>query len=218
MKLTTMALVVLCFISSSLFAQPARSGAEPGVLERLTGPLDMVNKGQTIVVKLALDSGERWFRVETSNLAPVPRSVSARSAEVFFWRGNLLLLVPREKTAFHFSVPDLPPATVLNPTPEGLGPVRDASSLAALLAGYEVTRIDTVVELVSAAGPRARLVIEKTAPEAKYFTQPPNPGGGPGSCGTSCEITCGDLSHCSVTCTSPRCASCTCPASCSCSF
>ena len=215
MKPTTIAVLAFCLLASGAFAKPARSGVEPGVLETLTGPVDVVNKGQTVVVKLA-GAEDRWFRVETSRPTPLPDSFSADSAEIFYWQGHLLLMVPQEKKAFHFSMPDFKPARVPALAAEGLGPVRDASGLDALLAGYEVLQIDTANEITSAQGPRARLVIEEKSPRTKQFTPPPNPGGGLGSCGSSCSTACGDGSSCSTSCVSPRCASCSCPASCSC--
>ncbi|MBW8876705.1 MAG: hypothetical protein JF614_17210 [Acidobacteria bacterium] len=218
MRPTMIAVLAFCLASSGAFAKPARSGAEAGVLETLSGQVDVINKGQILVLKLAGDAGDRWFRVETNSLMPLPGSFSAKSAEVFFWQGHLLLLVPGERKAIHFLLPGFIPGKVLTPAAGGLGPVSSASGLDALLAGYEVTRIDTATAITSAQGPRARLVIEGRTPEAKQFTPPPNPNGGPGSCGTSCNINCGDGSSCTASCTGARCASCTCPASCSCSF
>ncbi|HYX25754.1 MAG TPA: hypothetical protein VFC23_16495 [Thermoanaerobaculia bacterium] len=218
MKRIVIAVLALGLASAVAFAKPTRSGVEPGVLETLTGHMDVVNHGQTVVVKLAGDAGDRWFRIETSNLNPLPSSFSASSAEILYWQGHLLLLAPRDRKAVLFSMPGFIPGRVLASEAENLGPARSASDLDAFLAGYEVTRIDTATEITSAQGPRARLVIEKRTPETKAFTQPPNPGGGPGGCGTSCTIACADGSSCSTNCASPRCATCSCPASCTCSF
>jgi hypothetical protein len=218
MKPTLIALLAFCLASSGAFAKPARSGAEPGVLETLTGHVDVINQGQTIVMKLAGGSGDRWFRVETNSLTPLPDSFSTDSAEILYWQGHLLLRVPQARKAFHFLIPDFKPPKILAPVADGLGPVRTASALDDLLAGYEVTRIDTATVIASAQGPRARLSIsvEGKDPKPKVFYQPPSPGGGPSGCGTSCSIACGDGSSCSVNCASPRCASCSCPASCTC--
>jgi len=208
------ALLAFCLASSGAFANPARSAAQPGALETLTGQMDVDVKGQMVVVKMSGAAGERWFRVATSRPTPLPSSLSADSAEMFYWQGHLLLLVPRDRKAIQFSMPGFMPRI---PAPaEGPGVVRNASDLDALLAGYEVTRIDTATEIISAQGPRALLVIEEKKPSPKQFTPPPNPGGGLGTCGASCSITCGDGSTCSANCVSPRCASCNCPASCSC--
>jgi hypothetical protein len=220
MKLTTVALLTLCLTSSSAFAQAGRSGAEPGVLESHSGQMEMVNRGQTVVIKLAGAPGTdaRWFRVETSSPAPLPRSFSAARAEVFYWRGQLLLLAVNEGKAFYFSMPDFKPGRVL-PPPSGTPgpPVRSTPDLETVLAGYDVIYINTTTEITSAQGPRALAVIEGRGVSTKQFTPPPNPGGGGiGTCGSTCSITCGDQSTCSATCTSPRCASCTCPASCVC--
>ncbi|HEX3554633.1 MAG TPA: hypothetical protein VIA62_15530 [Thermoanaerobaculia bacterium] len=209
-------LLAFCLASSGAIAKPARSNPQPGALETLTGPMDVDVKGQRVVVKMSAAAGERWFRVATSGPAPLPSSFSADSAEAFYWQGHLLLLVPRDRKAIQFSMPGFMPARVPAPA-EGSGEVRSVSDLDTLLVGYEVTRIDTATEIISAQGPRALLVIEERKPSPKQFTPPPNPGGGLGTCGSSCSITCGDGSTCSATCTSPRCASCNCPASCSCS-
>jgi hypothetical protein len=224
MRVTMTAILALLLFSSGAVAKPGRSIAEPGVLETLAGHVDIVNKGRSLVMKLALDgvAGERWFRVETDNLLPLPGSFSADAAEVLYWQGHLLLRVPGERKAFLFSMPGLVPAPVPPAAAAGLGPVRSASTLDAFLAGYDVTRIDSATEIASSQGPRARVSIgidrEGREPEDKSFTPPPNPGsGGVGTCGTSCSIICGENSSCSANCTSPRCAKCSCPAACTCS-
>ena len=221
MKLTAVALLAFCFVATSTFAQAGRSGAEPGVLESHSGQMEMVNRGQTVVIKLAGAEGgdARWFRVETSSPAPLPRSLSAVRAEVFYWQGQLLLLAVNEGKAFYFSMPGFKPGKVLPPPAGSSGPpVRSTPALATVLAGYEVTRINTATEITSAQGPRALAVIEGRDARTKQFTLPPNPGPGGVNFGSTCSITCGDLSNCSVTCTSPRCASCTSPTSCVCGF
>lgn len=221
MRLIAIALLSLCLVSSGAFAGQARSGLlEPGMLETLSGRVDVVNQGQTMVMKLAAGSGDRWFRVETDSLTPLPKSFSA-SAEVFHWQGHLLLMVPQEKRALFFSIRDFRSALPLAPTKqEDLGPVRDAAALDSLLAGYEVTRIPTATLIASAQGPRAlpSISIGDRDLRNKVFYPPPNPDGGLGTCGTSCSTNCADGSSCTASCASPRCAKCSCPASCTCSF
>jgi hypothetical protein len=225
MRLTVVAFLAgLLVASSGAFAKPVRSGTEPGVLETLTGHVDVVNQGRTLVMKLKLDAGagDRWFRVETDSLLPLPASFSADAAEILYWQGHLLLRMPAERKAFLVSMPGYRPAPVPPAAAAGLGPVRTDASLDAFLAGYDVTRIDSATEIASSQGPRARVSIgidrEGREPENKSFTPPPNPGsGGVGTCGNSCSITCGDFSTCTANCTTPRCASCSCPASCTCS-
>lgn len=223
MRLTVAAFLAALLISSSFaFAKPARSGTEPGVLETLTGHVDVVNQGRSLVIKLDVGAGARWFRVETDSLLPLPDSFSADAAEILYWQGHLLLRIPAEKKAVLVSMPGYRPAPVPPAAAAGLGPVRTDASLDAFLAGYDVTRIDSATEIASSQGPRALASIgidrEGREPENKSFTPPPNPGsGGVGTCGNSCSITCGDFSSCSATCTAPRCAKCSCPASCTCS-
>jgi hypothetical protein len=217
------ALVAGFLVSAGAFAKPPRSIAEPGGLETFTGHVDIVSKGRSLLMKLTPEgAGERWFRIETDALLPLPNSFSADAAEVLYWQGHLLIRIPAGRKALLVSMPGLVPAPVPSAAAAGLGPVRTPATLDAFLAGYEVTRIDSATEIASSQGPRARVSIgidlEEREPEDKSFTPPPNPGsGGVGTCGTSCSIICGENSSCNVNCTPPRCAKCSCPAACTCS-
>lgn len=224
MRLTVTSFLVGLLISSGAFAKPVRSGTEPGVLETLTGHVDVVNQGRSLVMKLKLGAGagDRWFRVETDSLLPLPGSFSADSVEILSWQGHLLLRMPAEKKAFLVSMQGFRPAPVPPAAAAGLGPVQTPASLDAFLAGYDVTRIDSATEIASSQGPRAlasiSIDLERRDPMTKSFYPPPNPSsGGVGTCGNSCSITCGDFSSCTATCTAPRCAKCSCPAACTCS-
>lgn len=224
MRRISLLIFVLSFVASAALAGPPRNVMlEPGVLLTYSGHLDVVNLGQGMEMRLATDSEDRWFRVETESLTPLPKSFSASDAEVFYWQGHLLVMVPDEKRALHFSARDFKP---VQPSPwvkENLGPVRDAAALDVLLAGYEVTRVPSTIMIGSSGGPRGpeALSIERAGEDRnvrdKVFYQSPGGGGGAG-CSTNCSTNCADGSHCSVTCVSPRCASCSCPASCSCGF
>ncbi|HEX4959418.1 MAG TPA: hypothetical protein VF173_01170 [Thermoanaerobaculia bacterium] len=224
MKPTLAAVLTFLCLSSVGVAQQGRTGAEPGVLESHSGRLDLVNQGQAVVIKLAGPAGKDavWFRVETSSPAPLPSTLKAVRADLFYWEGQVLLLAANERKAFYFSIPGFKPGRVM-PPPGGGPPVRSTPDLDSLLAGYDLTRIDTVTGITSAQGPRALAVIEGRSPSPRTkqitpFTPPPDPPhGGLGTCGASCSTTCGDGSFCTVTCANPRCASCSCPASCICS-
>jgi hypothetical protein len=225
MRRISLTILVLCLVASAAVAGPARNELlEAGVLQTFSGRIDVVNQGQGMEMKLATDSGDRWFRVETRSLTPLPRSFSAGSAEVYYWQGHLLVMVPQEKRALFFSLRDFRPARPAPWIKENLGPVRDAGALDALLSGYEVTRVSSAVMIASSQGPRALEAIsiggsgEDHNFRDKVFYQDPGGGGGSANCSTNCSTHCGDGSSCSVTCVSPRCASCDCPASCSCVF
>jgi hypothetical protein len=138
------------------------------------------------------------------------------SAQVFFWRGHLAVLAAQEGKALHFSIPGLD-------TPQGpaTGRLAPGADFDALLARYELTKIETATAIVSGQGPRPTLDREWGEPrsgtkELDPLTPPPEPGG-VGSCGVSCSISCADGSSCTATCGPKRCAACTCPASCACS-
>jgi hypothetical protein len=221
-----LAVVALSLVATAALAGQARNVLlEPGALKTFSGRIDVVNRGQGMEMMLATDSEDHWFRVETESLTPLPKSFSASHAEVFYWPGHLLVMIPDEKRALHFTVRDFRPARPSPWVKDNLGPVRDAAALDALLAGYEVTRVTSAIMIGSSQGPRGgleALSLERAGEGRiagdKVFYQPTDTGNGGVNCGASCEIRCNDGSSCSTSCVSPRCAKCSCPTSCSCGF
>ncbi len=217
--------LVLCFAASAAVAnpiEPIRVVSPLDTVERLSGRVEV--QSQDGVVKVALhekDSAGHLFIVETEGIGQ-PLSLRAASAEVFLWRGHLVVIASRQGKALHFSIPDVEARPGAKPVDlPWVGPKSDTRDLDALLKErYELTRIDTATAIISRGGPQAFLIGQEreSGPLDKQdpLYVPPDPGSGNGSCGSSCTIACGDGSNCSVTCASNRCASCTCPPSCQC--
>jgi hypothetical protein len=218
--------LVLCFAASVAVAnpiEPIRVVSPLDTVERLTGRVEIHSDSRAVTVALhGNDSADgHLFIVETEGIEQ-PISLRAASAEVFFWRGHLVVIVSRQGKALHFSIPGIDATSGAKPVDmPWVGTKSDIRDLDAWLEErYELTRIDTATGIISRGGPQAFLVDQEAGggPLDKQdpFYVPPDPGSGNGSCGVSCSITCGDQSTCSVTCASNRCASCTCPPSCTC--
>jgi hypothetical protein len=209
--------VVFCAASAGL-AQPARPLAPLETVEILRGWVDVQTTGETVSVQVGRPDGtiDRVFKVEVAD-AGLPVFLKSDSAQVFFWRGHLAVLTAQEGRALHFSIPGF----AASPGPATGRPVPGAD-LDALLARYELTKIATATAILSGQGPRALVDRGWGEPRSRSkvidpYTPPPETGGGVGSCGVSCSISCADGSSCSATCGSKRCAACACPASCTCS-
>jgi hypothetical protein len=153
------------------------------------------------------DGQERWFRVEAVRGASLPAGFRADSAQVLYWMGHLVLTA--EGKAWHFSVPDREASSEAAQVP-------DAADLEGLLRGYDVRQVEASA-IYSASGPGANRLNQGLRSIFAHADDQQDPGsGGLSGCGQSCSIQCGGGSHCSVTCGAPRCAHCSCPASCSC--
>lgn len=176
--------------------------------------------GRFFVVTLTRQdgAGRKQFEIETEDRPGRTITFSADHAEIHFWMGHLVVVAPAERKALHFSVEGIDkfkkPRTD-GPQLEGVSALTELDEL--LRANHELTRIETAVSIVSKNEQALRLPegIRQQHEETDY--QDYGGGGGLGSCGSSCSTTCGDGSSCSATCTAPRCARCSCPASCSCS-
>jgi hypothetical protein len=173
----------------------------------------------TILDLTRLDgAGRKQFEIEMEDRPGQTISFGADNAEIHFWMGHLVVVAPNERKALHFSVERVDklrrPRTDA-PQLDGASALAELDEL--LRANYELTRIEKAVSIVSKNEQALRLPegIEQRREETDY--QDYGGGGGLGSCGSSCSTTCGDGSNCSATCTAPRCARCSCPASCSCS-
>jgi hypothetical protein len=193
----------------SAWAQPVKLTSPLEKLETIEGSAVVRKAGQALVMTLKGEEGQdRWFRVEASRGAALPAGFRSDSAQVLSWMGHLVLVAGDK--AWHFSVPkgdEFLPATAEVP-----GPVE----LDALLRGYEVAQVEASA-IYSASGPRAdRLGGGMKGLFANQDDHQDPGGGGVGGCGLSCSIQCGAGSSCSVTCGAPRCAHCSCPASCYC--
>ena len=205
--LTTMTLAFGLTVSA--LAQPVRLMSPLEKLESTQGPAIVERTGRVVVVTLpGSDGHERLFRVEADSGSPLPRSFRSESATVLFWMGHLVLMA--EDQAWHFSVPGND--AFLSDAAQ----VPDGAELLALTRGYDLKDVRASA-ISSASGPRAGR-LRQGGPRQMFENDIDNqdPGGGVGSCGKTCSITCGDGSSCSTSCGGTRCASCFCPASCSC--
>lgn len=181
----------------------------------LDGPAEVQTRGNWLFVTSGgKDSGQdRIFRVETVDLS-APVSFQASSSKILYWDGHLIVLDPKQDRAWHFWIPGADERSKGMP-----GARPEADGLKALLADHEVTRV-AAYEISSHSWRKGRPTPPGGVVSAPLLYQPEHqdPGGaGVGTCGTKCSTECGDGSKCETSCGPNRCATCTCPASCSCS-
>jgi hypothetical protein len=235
--LLVVALIIVAVSSGAASAAPL-SPLPPKIAlppEALSGHLDMYMKDQAIVVDLRASTDgavDRQFRVEVSESAGLlPSSFHSDAARIAFWTGHLVVIADRERQIYHFSVAGFDPPNLSRDRHELPARAQEAGSLVA--SGYKMTRITGALGLISNTPAEARSlnVPPGAVPGASFLTdccatgddsccldyQDYNSGGGGSSCAGWCTISCRDNSTCSVTCSSPSCAHCSCPASCSCS-
>lgn len=210
MKASFLTLGFIVGLAASAGAQPVRLTSPLEKLDTVQGSAVVRKAGQVLVATLEdQDEHGRWFRVEARRGAPLPAGFRAESAQVHYWMGHLVLIA-RGK-AWHFFVPGG------DQYPTEAAQVPDAAELEGLLRGYDVTQVEASA-IYSASGPRADRLNEGLRSIFANEDDQQDPGsGGIGSCGLSCSIQCGGGSSCSATCGAPRCAHCSCPASCTCS-
>src|SRR6266545_1945996 len=188
--------------------------------ETLTGRVTVRGDGHSFIVTLTRQDGGRRMQIEieTGDQPGRTMAFSAENAEIHFWMGHLVVVAPGQRRALHFSVEGIDKLA----RPRTDGPQLDTASALAeldalLRANYDLTRIESATSIVSKNEQALRLPpgIKQTG-QADVDNQDYGTSGGLGGCGSSCSVTCGDGSNCSATCTSPRCAHCSCPASCTC--
>jgi len=202
---------------------PARLPVSPlDSIETLTGALRVHGDGRTFVVTINQlnGSGRRQFEIETEDRPGRTIDFSAESAEIHFWMGHLVVVAPKERKALHFSADGID--KLMRPGTDGpqLDSISALEELDSLLrANYDLTRIETVSSIVSKNEQALKLPpgIKQEIGRSVDIDNQDTGGGGLGGCGASCNVTCGDGSICSASCIAPRCAHCSCPASCSCS-
>ena len=202
------AVLVMLAGSAGFAAEPVKGPplSPLSVVQTFRGDVEMRTSGQTVVVTLRDADGDHLFRVETSLLTGLPQ-IRSTGADILFWQGHLVVKAPNDGKAWHFSVPGLDRSR------------RPGKELdAQLRATYELTRIDTASAIISRSGPGAlsEPLLRGVFANMDTEYQDPGSGGGVGSCGLTCTITCGDGSSCSASCVANRCASCSCPATCTC--
>lgn len=213
--------LALCLAASGAFAAPAaplRPVSPLDNVETLNGRVNVRSDGRFFVVTVEKPAGGfRRFDVEIADQAGMALDLREDAGEVHYWRGHLVVVAPNERKAFHFSVKDMVKPVRAVDAP--LASASDAAELDSMLRSkYELTRSAAVV-ISSLGGPRALEAggeLRSRIAPVDIDYQDPGGGGGLGTCGSSCSISCGDGSSCSTNCVAPRCSSCTCPASCSC--
>lgn len=223
MQRTARVFLAVCFFASAAFAAP-KPPTKPisplDTVETLQGRLNVRSDGRVFAVTIEKPDGGgfRRFDVELESGTGTALDFQADAGEIHYWRGHLVVVAPQERKAFHFSMKDLVRPARMMDAP--LASASDAAELDAMLRSkYELTRSDRAVAISSLGGPRALEAggeLRSRIAPADIDYQDPGGGGGLGTCGASCSITCGDGSNCSTSCTGTRCASCSCPASCSC--
>ncbi len=227
MRAAVRACTVLCLFASAAFAAAPQA---PQLAPKLRSPLDSVetlqgrvnvlSDGRMFVVTFEKPDGGGFRRFDVELESPAGRAThfSADSAEIHYWTGHLVVVAPRERKALHFSLRDITKQVRTADAP--LVSAADAAEVDSLLRSrYELTRLDRAVAISSLGGPRALEAgggLKSLIAPMDTEYQDPGGSGGIGTCGASCTISCGDGSNCSTNCNAPRCASCTCPASCSC--
>ena len=191
-------------------------------IETLTGRVNVRGDGRSFVVTLTRrdGAGRMQFEIETGEQAGRPFAFSADNAEIHFWMGHLVVVAPSERKALHFSVEGIDRFVRSRPGGPQLDTTSALSELDTLLrANYRLTRIETASSIISKNEQALRLPPGLGQQLGETDTDYPDYGGsgGLGGCGSSCSTSCGDGSSCTATCNAPRCARCSCPASCSCS-
>lgn len=215
-------------VASAAWAMPDY-GPPPQHLQSASGRVEMQTAGRVVTLVVLGEQGEihQRLRVKTATATDLPRLVTAESAQVLTWEGNLIFLAPEEGKAFHFIIPSVDLPVRRNAAARRVPLKVSAEDLDALAARYDFTRIETATEILSWSGPvasrpepNAGLTRGFLGSEIDYpvYTDPEAPfNPSQGSCGRSCQTTCGDGSQCSVSCAAGKCSHCSCPASCSCS-
>jgi hypothetical protein len=206
---------------STAFAAPLQPASPLDNIETLRGPVHVRGDGATFTVTLSTPDGSalRRFEIETADRPGRTIAFDAASAEVHFWMGHLVVIAPEQGKALHFSVEGI--EELRKPGADG-SKLHTASALAELDSllqdQYQLTRVTTVSSIVSKNEQALKIPAGVQQQVESMGIEYPDPmPGGLGGCGSSCSISCGDGSTCSATCNAPRCASCSCPASCSCS-
>lgn len=227
MQRTFRLFLTLCVVASAAFAAPEATPKLPPELvspleavQTLQGAMTVLGDGRTFAVTLEKPGRRGFYRFDVeleSRTGPV-LDFRVEAGEIHYWRGHLVVVAPKERKALHFSMKDsVRPVRMADSPPVSAAEVAELDSL--LRSKYELTRLDQAVALSSVGGPRAweagRELRSRIAPMDTEY-QDPGGSGGLGTCGASCTTRCGDGSSCSTNCIAPRCASCTCPASCSC--
>jgi hypothetical protein len=216
------ALAASTALTGTAFAAPPIPGppvvSPLDTVETLTGSVQVRGDGRTFTVTVARPGGGvlRKFELEADQPAGPAVQLDAKAAEVHFWNRHLVVVAPGERKALHFSM--LGPERSIRPNLGG-PQIDSASALAELdtllRTTYDLTRIESVTSIISKNAQALKVqagIGQQTGAEVDNQDY----GGGLGTCGSSCTITCGDNSGCSANCTPPRCSSCSCPASCSC--
>lgn len=202
--------LVLAGIAAPVSAAPARPAALLDFVEVLQGPVKVETRETWVVINFKEQDSERarTFRIDGADLDG-PVALQASSSRILYWSGHLILLDQNAARAWHFWIPGMEENNKKRP---GVRP--ETEGLKALLADYEVTRI--VANEISSHSWKAPGISRLGAPVSAPFKDGPENQDPGGTCGTQCSITCGDGSFCDATCAPNRCASCTCPASCTC--
>lgn len=218
MRIAALALTVLLTASLPASAQADKPRSPLDKLQVVEGPVEVRLEGTSVYLVPGGRTGPEalLYKVDVESRAGLPDSFRSPNARIYYWLGHLVLVAPDQQKAWSFTVPDLAPpagARVVE-TPDAF--VLEGS----LKQRFKLESIEAEA-ISSMGGPRAGLPIARDLRSAALGVQipidyPDDGGGGVGSCGTTCSITCADGSNCTATCGSRRCASCICPAACSC--
>ncbi len=199
--------------------KPIRVVSPLDSIASLRGDVELRSNDQVVSITLRSEAGDFFYKVEADSLAGVPGAFHSDVADLYLWRGNLIIAAAREGRAWHFLIPE-----AYFPETEGQRELRPA--VQGLIKGlderFDVVRIDTATAIIDRKGSHVTPFELDASGELRRSvakdTEYQDPGsGGVGGCGTTCSQSCADGSSCQATCGPNRCASCSCPASCSCS-
>ena len=215
--------LALCLFASAAFAgpkDPMKVVSPLDTVQTLQGDVKVLGDGRVFAISIETPEGGGFHRfdVELESRTGAVLNFRTQAGEIHYWGGHLVVVAPRERKALHFSL--LNTGKQVRTTDAPLVSASDVAEVDSMLRSkYELTRLDSAVAISSLGGPRAleagSELRSRIAPVDIDYQDPGS--GGIGTCGSSCNVKCGDGSNCTANCIAPRCASCSCPASCSCS-
>lgn len=211
--------LALLFCATAAFAASPRL-PDPNAVRTYSGAVNVHTEGTSVIVALSRDaegSVETIFHVDSRDAARLGLSLQAKAAQVVTWTGHLLVLVPDQGQALHFSIPGFESKVRLSLVDgKDLTRIDPAALDARLEQTYRLTTLDSASEIGSRTGQLPIMRVDDQAAQAHWLaqsrpplrhqagamnTEPYQPDTGSGSGGgSSCSQSCPNGASCSITC------------------